>query len=45
MRVTFYMLALNNLPAGKAVMDQLVHQNDLPGTYVIHSFQAVRSKD
>ncbi len=44
-RVTFYTPALSSLPAGKAVMDQLIHQNELPGTYVIPSFKEVRSKD
>ncbi len=44
-RTSFYTPVLNNLPAGKTFIDQLVGQNKLPRTYVIHSFQEVRSKD
>ncbi len=41
----FYIPFLNNLQAGQASMDCLVHQNKLPGRYVIYSFQEVRNTD
>ncbi len=52
-RLTFYVPSQDNLPAGQAEfstsrndsMDCLVHQNELPGRYVIYSFQEVRNTD
>ena len=44
-RLTFYTPDFAKLPAGKPVVDQMVHQNDLPGEYVLYSFQKVGSVD
>ncbi len=45
MKMSFYTPEITNVPAGKPVMDRMVQQNHLPGRYVIHSFQEVKSVD